>query len=160
MRFAGLFLVLAVAAWGAEAERGPMLTRVSVRTVQIDPALVLPLAGVDEALLRRRLDGELRRAGVPSGDPERAGGRGWLEVLVEGGYIRPKSVSYRVSVVLKGPAPADEKTAASPMTLGQSMAEGEASPTALAIQVVIAMEDQVAELVRQHVQMRAVAART
>lgn len=150
LHIAVLFLLFAAVAWGADAVPARSIRSVSVGAVQIEPALIMPLAGANEALVRERLADEVRSAGVRLGNGHAIQDDAYFEAVIDGAFVAQNSVAYRVDIALKQRPIGTGAKISMPKTVGQRSVTGTVSAAGLSIQVLVALEELAADLLREH----------
>lgn len=155
MRYAGLFLLSAALLAGAPTDpKLGGLADVAVGTALVDGKLLNALGGVDDHRLQQRLAETIRLSALPLGDEALRWDRGFIDVRVDGYRAAPRNYVYVVTVSLKRLVRAPGTTEGFLSTVDTRTIYGMASPSGLALQVLVAIERQTEDLLGQVQQAR------
>jgi hypothetical protein len=146
MRHLSLFLFLATLASGAAEPKLNGLADIAVGSAAVDVKLLNALGGVDDKRIQQRLAETIRQSALPLGDGALCWDRGFIDVKVDGYRAAPRQYVYLVTVSLKRlvRAPGAEEGFLS--TVDTRTIYGTASPSGLAVQVLVAVEEQTEDL--------------
>ncbi|MBI2518147.1 MAG: hypothetical protein HYV95_14680 [Opitutae bacterium] len=149
MRYLTLFLLLVVAVSGATDPRLSGLADVAVGSAAVDGKLLYVLGGVDDGRIQQRLAQTISRSALPLGSEDLRWDRGVIDVKVDGYRASARQYIYLVTVSLKRLVRAPGTAEGFLSTVDTRTIYGMASPSGLAVQVMVAVEEQTEDLLGQ-----------
>lgn len=146
MRHLSLFLFLATLASGAAEPKLSGLADIAVGSAVVDAKLLNVLGGVDGKRIQQRLAETIRQSALPLGDGALDWDRGFIDVKVDGYRAAPRQYIYLVTVSLRRLVRAPGAGEGFLSTVDTRTIYGTASPSGLAVQVLVAVEEQTEDL--------------
>lgn len=154
MRYLCFFLFLATVVSGATDPKLSGLNDVAVGSAAVDAKLLNVLGGVDDHRIQQRLAQTIQLSALPLGDEALRWDRGFIDVKVDGYRASPRQYIYLVTVSLRRLVRAPGTTEGFLSTIDTRTIYGMASPSGLAVQVLVAVEEQAEDLLGQVEQAR------
>lgn len=149
MRYLLLFLLLATVVSAASDPKLSGLADVAVGSTAVDGKLLYVLGGVDDGRIQQRLAQTIARSALPLGDEALRWDRGFIDVKVDGYRASGRQYVYLVTVSLKRLVRAPGTTEGFLCTVDTRTIYGMASSSGLAVQVMVAVEEQAEDLLGQ-----------